>query len=112
MERYVLRRSSAVIVICPDLLQQVREAGWGDKAVLLEKDDFGGATTWNSLKILHGGLRYLQTMDFTRFFESVGERRWFLKRFPGTVGSGTIFVCRSDGPPSGLLTSSVKLVAQ
>jgi glycosyltransferase involved in cell wall biosynthesis len=36
MERYVLKRSAGVIVICPDLLEQVRKAGRGDKAVLLE----------------------------------------------------------------------------
>ena len=36
MERCVLERSAGVIVICPDLLQQVRKAGWGDKAVLVE----------------------------------------------------------------------------
>jgi glycosyltransferase involved in cell wall biosynthesis len=36
MERYVLKHSAGVIVICPDLLQQVQKAGWGDKAVLLE----------------------------------------------------------------------------
>jgi glycosyltransferase involved in cell wall biosynthesis len=36
MERYVLKRSAGVIVICPDLLEQVRKTGWGNKAVLLE----------------------------------------------------------------------------
>jgi glycerol-3-phosphate dehydrogenase len=57
----------------------------GLKPLLLEKSDFGGATTWNSLRIIHGGLRYLQTLDFKRFFESVGERKWFLKNFPDLV---------------------------
>jgi glycerol-3-phosphate dehydrogenase len=57
----------------------------GLKPLLLEKSDFGGATTWNSLRIIHGGLRYLQTLDFRRFFESVGERKWFLKNFPDLV---------------------------
>ena len=36
MESSVLRRSQAIIVICQDLLDQVRAAGQGDKAVLLE----------------------------------------------------------------------------
>lgn len=54
----------------------------GLRALLLERDDFGGATSYNSLRILHGGLRYLQTLDLPRFFESVGERHWFLKTFP------------------------------
>ncbi len=55
----------------------------GLRSLLLEREDFGGATTFNSLRILHGGLRYLQTMDFHRIRESVAERQWFLKTFPG-----------------------------
>ena len=57
----------------------------GLKSLLLEKDDFGGATTFNFLRILHGGFRYLQTFDFPRFRESVAERRWFMKTFPDLV---------------------------
>ena len=57
----------------------------GLKTLLLEKEDFGGATSYNSLRIVHGGLRYLQKLDFNRFFESVSERKWFLKNFPDLV---------------------------
>ena len=62
------------------------EAGrHGYDALLLERDDFGGGTSWSSLRILHGGLRYLQTLDLRRFRESVAERRWFLRHFPDLV---------------------------
>ncbi len=54
----------------------------GLNTLLIDKNDFGGATSYNSLRTLHGGLRYLQKMDLHRFFESVAERRWFLKNFP------------------------------
>jgi glycerol-3-phosphate dehydrogenase len=54
----------------------------GLRSLLLERDDFGGATSWNSLRILHGGLRYLQNLDLSRFRESVEERRWFCRHFP------------------------------
>ena len=57
----------------------------GLKCILLEKDDFGQHTTFNWLKILHGGLRYLQTLDFKRFRESVAERSWFITTFPEHV---------------------------
>lgn len=58
-------------------------AGWrGKRALLIERDDFGGATSGNHLRTLHGGLRYLQSLDVPRFFESVGERRWFLSQLP------------------------------
>jgi len=51
--------------------------------LLVEKGDFGGATTYNHLRTVHGGLRYLQNLDLPRFFESVSERHWFMKEFPG-----------------------------
>jgi len=57
----------------------------GLKSLLIERDDFGGATSYNSLRILHGGLRYLQKLDLHRFFESVSERKWFFKNYPGLV---------------------------
>ncbi len=57
----------------------------GLATLLLERDDFGGATSWNSLRILHGGLRYLQTLDLSRYHESVAERRWFMRHFPEQV---------------------------
>ncbi len=57
----------------------------GLRPLLLERGDFGGGTSWNSLRIVHGGLRYLQSLDLPRFRESVGERRWFLRTFPELV---------------------------
>jgi glycerol-3-phosphate dehydrogenase len=57
----------------------------GLATLLLERDDFGGATSWNSLRIVHGGLRYLQSLDLGRHRESVAERRWFLRNFPDLV---------------------------
>lgn len=53
--------------------------------VLLERQDFGSQTSFNSLRIVHGGLRYLQTADLPRFFDSVAERRWFLRHMPDLV---------------------------
>ena len=53
--------------------------------MLLEKADFGGATSWNSLQIIHGGLRYLQSLGLRRFRESVNEQDWFLRYFPDLV---------------------------
>jgi glycerol-3-phosphate dehydrogenase len=57
----------------------------GLKSLMLEKGDFGEYTSFNSLKIIHGGLRYLQSLDLHRFKESVRERSWFLKHFPRQV---------------------------
>lgn len=57
----------------------------GYRSLLLERKDFGSGTSWSSLRIIHGGLRYLQTLDLRRFRESVTERRWFLRHFPDLV---------------------------
>ncbi len=57
----------------------------GLRSVLLEKDTWGAGTTGGWLRILHGGLRYLQTMDLPRFYESVRERRWYMQLFPELV---------------------------
>ncbi|GMR06850.1 MAG: glycerol-3-phosphate dehydrogenase/oxidase [Gammaproteobacteria bacterium] len=51
----------------------------GLKVALIEKDDFGGATSANSLKIIHGGLRYLQSMDIKRMRQSISARRRLLQ---------------------------------
>ncbi len=54
----------------------------GCRAILLEANDFGGGVSWSSHRIIHGGLRYLQSLDIARFRESVRERRWFMDTFP------------------------------
>jgi glycerol-3-phosphate dehydrogenase len=57
----------------------------GLRAVAVERDDFGGGTSWNHLRILHGGLRYLRSLDWVRHRESVEERRRFLIDFEDYV---------------------------
>ena len=57
----------------------------GLKTLLLEKGDFGGATSFNSLRIIHGGFRYLQHADLPRLLDSARERYWYLKHFPDLV---------------------------
>ena len=55
------------------------------RPLMLERDDFGGKTSFNSHRIIHGGLRYLQSADLRRFKESVQERRWFSANFSDLV---------------------------
>jgi len=57
----------------------------GLRPLLLERGDFGEATSWNSLRILHGGFRYLPKGQLHRFRQSVQERRWFCRTFPQLV---------------------------
>ncbi len=53
--------------------------------LLIERHDFGSGTSFNSLRIIHGGLRYLQQFDIARLRVSVAERRWFCRHFPDLV---------------------------
>lgn len=41
----------------------------GLSVALLERGDFGGATSANSFKMVHGGIRYLQHADVHRIRE-------------------------------------------
>ena len=64
----------------------VREAAdRGFKAALIEQGDFGQATSSNSQKIIHGGLRYLQQVDFKRMRQSITARRMFMQMAPHLV---------------------------
>jgi glycerol-3-phosphate dehydrogenase len=51
----------------------------GLKVVLVDKGDFGGATSANSQRIVHGGVRYLQHGDLKRMRESIRERSVLLR---------------------------------
>src|SRR5687767_15672106 len=47
----------------------------GLSVALVERRDFGGATSFNSLKTVHGGIRSLQHLDLRDAREFVRERR-------------------------------------
>lgn len=57
----------------------------GISTLLLEKKDFGWATSYNSLRIIHGGLRDLQSLNLKRFSKFGAERDWFLDNFDNLV---------------------------
>jgi glycerol-3-phosphate dehydrogenase len=57
----------------------------GLSAALIERGDFCGATSAHSLKVVHGGIRYLQHADVRRVRESCHERSAFLRIAPHLV---------------------------
>lgn len=57
----------------------------GLHVALIEKNDFGAATSSATLKLIHGGLRYLQHLDFIRMRESIRERSLMLRNAPHLV---------------------------
>jgi glycerol-3-phosphate dehydrogenase len=54
----------------------------GLSVLLVERADFGSGASSNSLRILHGGLRYLQRLDLRTMRESVRERSTWLRLAP------------------------------
>ena len=71
----------------------------GLSVAVVDRTDFGAGTSANSLRIVHGGLRYLARGDFSRMRESIKERSTLLRIAPNlvqpleilvpTYGSGT-----------------------
>ena len=57
----------------------------GLKVALVERGELGAATSANSLRIIHGGLRYLVRGDLPRMRESIRERSVLLRIAPGLV---------------------------
>lgn len=57
----------------------------GLSVALVDRGDFGAATSSNSLKIAHGGLRYLQQADIPRMRQSIRERRTLMRVAPHLV---------------------------
>jgi glycerol-3-phosphate dehydrogenase len=60
-------------------------AGRGLKVMLAEKGDYACATSSSSSKLIHGGLRYLETLEFTLVRESLVERAQLLKTAPHLI---------------------------
>jgi glycerol-3-phosphate dehydrogenase len=57
----------------------------GLSVALIERNDFGSGTSFNNLKTIHGGVRYLQHGDWKRIRESVRERRILMRIAPHLV---------------------------
>src|SRR5580704_6525079 len=60
-------------------------AARGLSVAVIERDDFGGGSSFNHLRTIHGGLRYLQTLDLARARESIRERRTLARIAPHTL---------------------------
>jgi len=57
----------------------------GLRVVLFEQNDIAYGTSSRSSKLIHGGLRYLESYEFSLVFESVSERRVILDLAPHLV---------------------------
>src|SRR6266540_7272944 len=57
----------------------------GASVALFEKGDFASGTSSKSSKLIHGGLRYLELLDFSLVRESLRERETLRRLAPHLV---------------------------
>ena len=69
----------------------------GLSVALVDRADFGGGTSANSLGIVHGGLRYLGRGDLPRMLESIRERSALLRIAPGLVAPLPVLIPTYSG---------------
>jgi len=78
----------------------------GFRVALVEKNDFGCGVTSRSTRLIHGGLRYLETFRFHLVRESLYDRKVLLREFPGQVAPQAFLipVYESDARPTWYLS--------
>src|SRR5918999_1217430 len=57
----------------------------GLKVGLIEREDFGAGTTSRSTRLIHGGLRYLELLDFGLVRQDMREREILIRIAPHLV---------------------------
>lgn len=57
----------------------------GLRPVVIERNGLGTGASGNSYGIVHGGLRYLQTLSLARWHRSRRAQHWYANRFPDQV---------------------------
>lgn len=67
-------------------------AAAGYSVMLLEQTGLASGTSSRSSKLIHGGLRYLESMQFGLVFECLRERRLLLKLAPDLVRLSAIHI--------------------
>ncbi|NMI01376.1 FAD-dependent oxidoreductase [Pseudonocardia acidicola] len=73
----------------------------GLSVVLVDRDDFAGGTSSRSSKLIHGGLRYLQTYQFAMVHESVREREVMMRIAPHLADLQPFMYLLYEGYPEG-----------
>jgi glycerol-3-phosphate dehydrogenase len=77
-------------------------AGRGLSVLLAEKADLGGATSWASSKLIHGGLRYLEHFEFRLVREALEEREILLRNAGHIIWPQRFVLPQVAGGRSGL----------
>lgn len=74
-------------------------AGRGLSVLLAERGDYGGETSSSSSKLIHGGLRYLETFQFALVREALREREVLMWAAPHIMEPLRFLLPMSGGQP-------------
>jgi glycerol-3-phosphate dehydrogenase len=83
----------------------------GVRTALVERGDFGAATSHNSAKIVHGGLRYVQHLDAVRIRESIRSQNAWLAAAPNLVVPMSFTMPTRGWGPRGPLALALGMIA-
>ena len=83
----------------------------GLRVALVEKHDFGSGITSRSTRLIHGGLRYLESLQFGLVRESLHDRELLLRDFPDQVAPQPFLVpvYASDSRPDWYIAVGLKI---
>ncbi len=81
----------------------------GLSVAIIDKDDFGAATSFNNLKTLHGGLRSLQSLNFREMRLFIRERRALARILPHLVRPLPFVVATTRHPKRSALAMRLAL---
>ncbi len=86
-------------------------ASAGHSVLLVEQQHIASATSGNSTKLIHGGLRYLESMQLGLVYEALHERELLFKLAPGLVSREWFYipVYRYNRRPAWLLRVGLML---
>ena len=78
----------------------------GLSVLLLEREDFGKATSSRSTKLVHGGVRYLEQGNVSLVMEALKERGLLRQNAPHLVHDSSVSWCRTTPGGRRLSTAS------
>jgi len=67
-------------------------AAKGHSVLLLEKSELAAGTSRDSSKLIHGGLRYLESYEFSLVYEALRERAMMLRNAPDLVALKKFYI--------------------
>lgn len=64
----------------------------GKKVIVIDKGTIGGGTSSKSSRLIHGGLRYIETMQFKLVHEALQDRQELLRIYPDLVKMKSFYI--------------------